>query len=160
VNRARHTRKFKAALIVYNVSLKKLPGKSPTFVRRLFRDVIKKVKQEMQTQPNDYIRINIDHPSLDFPVWIEFTQSKNLTEEKILGKIKAVQQSKKEFVLSDGGTQLDIFHVKYPQGSGGKAKKHLHLDKENLKESKRAIVQIVNPRDSLCLPRAIVVTRQ
>jgi hypothetical protein len=49
--------------------------------------------------------------------------------------------------------------VKYPEGSGGNIKKHLHLDKENFKMSKRAIVQIVNPQDSLCLPRAIVVTR-
>jgi hypothetical protein len=50
--------------------------------------------------------------------------------------------------------------VKYPEGSGGAKKKHLHLDKENFKKKKKqAIVQIVNPWDSLCLPRAIVFTR-
>jgi hypothetical protein len=54
---------------------------------------------------------------------VEFTQSKNLDEQKILGKIEGVQQSKKEFLLTDGGTQLDIFHVKYPEGSGGNLKK-------------------------------------
>jgi hypothetical protein len=113
----------------------------------------------METLPNDYIRINIRHPSLDSDIWIEFTQSKNLNEDKILQKIAAVQQSKKEFVLSDGGTQLDILHVKYPEGSGCTKKKHLHVDKEKFKRSKQAIVQIVNPWDSLCLPRAIVVTR-
>jgi uncharacterized protein (DUF736 family) len=53
-------------------------------VRRLFRDLLKKVKQEMQTNPNDYISLNIDHPSLDSPVWLEFTRSKNLDEDKIL----------------------------------------------------------------------------
>jgi hypothetical protein len=58
-----------------------------------------------------------------------------------------------------GGTQLDIFHVKYPQESGGSKFKHLHLNKGNFKSSKRAIVQIVNPWDSLCLPRALVVAR-
>jgi hypothetical protein len=36
---------------------------------------------------------------------------------------------------------------------------HLCLDKEKFKKSKRAIVQINNPWDSLCLPRAIVVAR-
>jgi hypothetical protein len=77
-------------------------------------------------------------------------------EDKILTKIEAVQQSKKEFVLSDGGTQLDFFHVKYPEGSGGAKMKHLHLDKENFKKSKRAIIQINNPWDSLCLPHALV----
>jgi hypothetical protein len=81
-----------------------------------------------------------------------------LTEQKILNKIQAVQQSKKEFIISDGATQLDIFHVKYPQGSSGAKFKHLHLDKEKFKK-KEAIVQIHNPWDSLCLPRAIVVAR-
>jgi hypothetical protein len=95
----------------------------------------------METQPNDYIRINIRHPSFDSDIWIQFTQSKNLTEEKILQKIESVQQSKKEFVISDGGTQLDIFHVKYPEGSGGAKRNHLHLDKEKFKRSHRADCQ-------------------
>jgi hypothetical protein len=54
---------------VYNVSVKELPEKSPTFVRRLFRDVLKNVKSLMQCNPNDYLRVNIKHPSLDSPVY-------------------------------------------------------------------------------------------
>jgi hypothetical protein len=113
----------------------------------------------MQTSPNDYLRVNIDHPSLDSPVWLEFTRSKNLDEDKILNKIEGVQQSKKKFLLTDGASELDFFHVKYPEGSGCSIFKHLHLDKEKIKKSKRAIVQINNPWDFLCLPRAIVVAR-
>jgi hypothetical protein len=60
--------------------------------------------------------------------------------------------------LRDGATELDFFHVKYPQGTGGNLKKHLHLNKENFKK-KQAIIEIKNPWDSLCLPRALVVTR-
>jgi hypothetical protein len=82
-----------------------------------------------------------------------------LDEDKILGKIEGVQQSKKEFLLTDGGMEIDFFHVKYPEGSGGNAKKHLHLDKEEFKKKKRAIIRINNPEDSLCLPRALVVAR-
>ena len=148
VNRTRQSRKFKAAQNVYNVSVKELPENNPTFVRRLFRDVLKNVKRKMQTSPNDYLRVNIDHPSLDSPVWLEFTQSKNLDEDKILNKIEGVQQSKKEFVISDGGMEIDFFHVKYPEGSGCTKMKHLHLDKEKFKKSKRAILQINNPEDS------------
>jgi hypothetical protein len=160
LNRARQYRKFKSTQNVFNVSVRPIPGKENTsFIRRLFRDILKSVKQKMQTNPNDYIRLNIDHPSLDSPVWVEFTQSRNLDEEKILKKIESVQQSKKEFVLSDGGTQLDFFHVKYPEGSGCTKMKHLHLNKEKFQRSKRAILQIQNPRDTLCLPRALVVTR-
>jgi hypothetical protein len=87
LTRARQSRKFKAAQNVFNVTLKKLPEKeNSTFVRRLFRDMLQTVKRKMQTSPNDYLRVNIDHPSLDSPVWLEFTQSKNLDEDKILGK--------------------------------------------------------------------------
>jgi hypothetical protein len=58
----------------------------------------------------------------DSPIWIEFTKSKNLDEDKILEKIQSVQQSKREFLISDGATELDFFHVKYPEGSGGNTK--------------------------------------
>jgi hypothetical protein len=68
LNRTRQSRKFKSTQNVFNVSVKELPEKNPTFVRRLFRDIIKNIKTKMQTQPNDYIRVNIDHPSLDSPV--------------------------------------------------------------------------------------------
>ena len=50
---------------MFNVSIKELPQKNPTFVRRLFRDVLKNVKQQMEVSPNDYLRVNIEHPSLD-----------------------------------------------------------------------------------------------
>ena len=109
LTRARHSRKFRSSQNVFHVSVKELPENNPTFIRRLFRDVIKNVKQKMETLPNDYIRINIDHPSLDSPIWIEFTQSKHLDEDKILNKIEGVQQSKKEFVISDGGMEIDFF---------------------------------------------------
>jgi hypothetical protein len=84
-------------------------------------------------------------------VWLEFTQSKKLDKDKNLEKIEAVQQSNKDFLLTDGATELDIFHVNCPKGSGGAKRNHLHPDKEKFKRSKQAIVQIVNPRDSLCL---------
>jgi hypothetical protein len=146
VNRTRQSRKFKAAQNVFNVSVTELPENSPTFVRRLFRDVLKNADQPEQLPPCEY------RPP-------QFTQSKHLDEDKILNKIEGVQQSKKEIVISDGGMEIDFFHVKYPEGSGGAKMKHLHLDKEKFKRSKRAIIQIHNPWDSLCLPRAIVVTR-
>jgi TPP-dependent 2-oxoacid decarboxylase len=115
LTRARNSRKFKSKQNVYHVSLKELP-ENATFVRRLFQDMLQNVKRKMETLPNDYIRLNIDHPSLDSPIWIEFTQTKNLTEEKILNKIEGVQQFKKEFLLTDGATEFDFFHVKYPVG--------------------------------------------
>jgi hypothetical protein len=98
--------------------------------------MLQTVKRKMQTQPNDYLRVNIDHPSLDSPVLLEFTQAKNLKDDKILGKIAAVQQSKKEFIISDGRTELDIFHIKYPQGTGGNLKKTPSSQQGNFQEIK------------------------
>jgi hypothetical protein len=72
--------------------------------------------------------------------------------------LKEINNPKKEFLLTDGTTEFDFFHVKYPEGSGGSKMKHLHVDKDKFKKSKRAIVRIKNPQDSLCLPRAIAVT--
>jgi hypothetical protein len=142
------------------VSVKELPEKeNSTFVRRLFRDVLKNVEQKMGASPNDYLIVNIDHPSLDSPVWLELTQAKNLTEEKLLSKIESVQQSKKEFLIPDGGWKSTSSMLNTRRGAAETEKNHLHLDKDNFKKTKQAIVQIVNPWDSLCLPRAIVVTR-
>jgi hypothetical protein len=107
---------------------KKIPASFDGFSGTSFKNV----KQKMEASPNDYLRVNIDNPSLDSFVWVEFTQSKNLDEDKILTKIEAAQQSKMEFLLTDGGTQLDFFHVKYPEGSGGAKMKHTWI-KKNLK---------------------------
>jgi hypothetical protein len=63
----------------------------------------------MQTNPNNYIRLNIRHPSLDSDIWVEFTQSRNLNEDKILNKIEGVQQSKKDFLMTDGGYRIGLF---------------------------------------------------
>ena len=52
---------------------------------------------------------------------------------------------------------LEIFHVKYQQGSGGHQVKHLQANRETFKTAKRSL-RIQNDF-TLCLPRAIVVAR-
>ncbi|XP_061166278.1 uncharacterized protein LOC133175177 [Saccostrea echinata] len=52
-----------------------------------------------------------------------------------------------------------MFHVKYPQGSGGNNSKHLMINKDTFLKGKKSIVQIDNPWDKMCLARAIVITR-
>lgn len=158
LDRGRKSRKFKVKQNVYTVNFRALPSDS-NFVRRLLSQMLKEVKERMQCNPNDYLRLNIRHPSLDSDVWYEFTQSKNLNESTILTKIEGVQQSKKEFTITDGSAEFELFHVKYPQGSGGQSAKHLHSNKVMFKRRKRSLLKIENGNDSLCLPRAIVVAR-
>jgi hypothetical protein len=66
VNRTRQSRKFKAAQNVYNVSVKKLPENSPTFVRRLFRDVLKNVGKN-EDQPQRLHSAQHQSPQFGFP---------------------------------------------------------------------------------------------
>jgi hypothetical protein len=134
---------------VFNVTLKELPENSPTFVRRLFWDVLKNLKQKMEASSNDYLRVIINHPSLDSPVWVEYTQSKNLNEDKILNKIQAVQQSKKEFVLSDGGP-IWTFSRKVPQGSGGNAQNIYTWTRKKLKTRREPLCRLLTP-EILCV---------
>lgn len=160
LDRGRQSRKFKVKQNVYTVSFRPFPQKSDSgFVKRLLSDMLKEVKERMQCNPNDYLRLNLRHPSLDSEIWYEFTQSKNLNEATILNKVQAVQQSKKDFTITDGSAEFELFHVKYPQGSGGQKVRHLHANKEKFKKGKRSVLKIKNVGDHLCLPRAIAVAR-
>ena len=159
LDRERQSRKFKVKQNVYKVTFRPLPERDNSpLVRRILRNLLIDVKGRMQCRPNDYLRLNLHHPSLDSDIWFEFTQCKNLNEATILNKIEAVQQSKKDFTITDGAAELEMFHVKYQQGSGGNQMKHLQGNRETFKSTKRSILRIQND-DTLCLPRAIVVAR-
>ncbi|XP_062616823.1 uncharacterized protein LOC134278530 [Saccostrea cucullata] len=61
-----HSSKFKAQENKYIDNFKEFPEEENTgFVRRLFRDMLQTVKSEMQCNPNDYLRLNLRHNSLD-----------------------------------------------------------------------------------------------
>lgn len=157
LDRGRQYRKFKVKQNVYTVSFRPFPKKSESgFLKRLLSDMLKQV---MQCNPNDYLRLNLRHPSLDSEIWYEFTQCKNLNAATSLDKVQAVQQSKKEFTITEGSAEFELFNVKYPQGSGCQSVKHLHTNKEKFKKGKTSVLKIENIGDHLCLPRAIVVAR-
>lgn len=125
LDRGRHSRKFKVQENVYNVNFKPLPEKDHSpFVRNVLDAMLNEVKSEMNCHPNDYLRLNIRYPSLDSDIWYEFTQSKHLDAQGILEKIKGVQQSKRDFTMTDGAIQFEFFHVQYPEGNGGNKKKN------------------------------------
>ncbi|XP_022295019.2 uncharacterized protein LOC111105138 [Crassostrea virginica] len=159
LDRERHSRKFKVKQNVYKVNVKPLPFHDQSEgVRQLVERILKDVKNRMHARPDDYLRLNLRHPSLQSEIWFEFTQSQNLNEDVVMNKVEAVQQSKKDFTLTDGAAELEMFHVHYPQGSGGNQMKHLQVNKKIFKSGKQSIVRIMN-EDSICLARAIVVAR-
>lgn len=116
LDRRRHSRKFKVQENVYNVNVKPLPEKDHSpFVRNVLDAMLNEVKSEMNCHPNDYLRLNIRHPSLDSDIWYEFTQNKHLDAQGILEKIKGVQHSKRDFTMTDGTIQLKFFMYSIPK---------------------------------------------
>lgn len=110
LDRGRRSRKFKVQENVYNVNFKPIPQKDHSpFVRNVISEMLNEVKERMRCDPNDYLRLNIRHPSLDSDIWYEFTQCKHLNAEGLLAKIKGVQQSKRDFTMTDGAVQFDFF---------------------------------------------------
>ncbi|XP_022298821.2 uncharacterized protein LOC111107766 [Crassostrea virginica] len=159
LERERHSRKFKVKQNVYKVNVKTLPFRDNSKgVRQLLKHILQDVKERMKCRPDDYLRLNLHHPSLQSDIWFEFTQSKNLNEDLVMNKIEAVQQSKKDLTLTDGAAEMELFHVHYSQGAGGNQMKHLQGNRETFKNEKRSIVRIWN-EDTICLARAIVVAR-
>ena len=109
LERERHSRKFKVKQNVYKVNVKTLPFRDHSEgVRQLLKHILNDVKDRMECRPDDYLRLNLRHPSLQSDIWFEFTQSQNLDENLVLNKIQAVQQPKKEFTLTDGAAELEL----------------------------------------------------
>lgn len=110
---------------MYTMSISSLlPVKDHSpFVQNVLDTMLNEVKSDMNCRPNDYLRLNIRHPFLDSDIWYGFIQSKHLDARGILEKNNGVQQSKRDFSMTDGAMQFEFFHVQYTEGSGGDKKK-------------------------------------
>jgi hypothetical protein len=75
-------------------------------------------------------------------VWLEFTQSKNLDEDKILNKIEAVQQSKKEFTPSVVLNSAGALRCSLNDGSGVE----IEIDRQLSVSSHFSYLLVVNRR--------------
>ena len=42
-------------------------------VRQLLKRILNDVKAQMEFRPDDYLRLNLRHPSLQSDIWFEFT---------------------------------------------------------------------------------------
>ena len=84
----------------------------------LFDDVTQQIKQTLNAEPSDMIRLSINHPSLDMGIHIPFMYAEQLEGTVLLDQMEKVLQSNAEFKLNDGLLTLDITHTKPPRGSG------------------------------------------
>jgi hypothetical protein len=134
-----------------DVPLEKAEG----FIADVWDSLLTTLKQQCQAKEDDVMRLSIHHDGLKSPVWIEFSSPAELTSSKVIDKIQHVQQSNDKFHITDGKATLFMTHVSLPQGTG--RKKVFLVD--DLRSTKKSLVQINNPTDKMCLARAIVVGR-
>ena len=150
------SRKFRTESHVFTASFKRFEDLPPHQLNALFDDVTQQIKQKLNAEPSDMIRLSINHPSLDMGIHIPFMCADQLEGAVLLDQIEKVLQSNTEFKLNDGLLKMDITHTKPPKGSG---KKYMstELDSKFFAQKKQSIIQINNTEDNLCFARAVVV---
>ena len=137
----RKSHKFKTASNVYHVKFKHFSKDALHMVSDVLDDVLRSIKNKLQCEDRDKMRVNIQHPSLKSEVWVEFTDAKDLNADLLMEKIEKVQQSNENFRIDDGSTTMSIIHVMQPVGSGGgKRKHHLSFDKNILLQQEKSVI--------------------
>ena len=150
------SRKFRTESHVFTASFKRFEDLPPHQLNALFDDVTQQIKQKLNAEASDMIRLSINHPSLDMGIHIPFMCADQLEGAVLLDQMEKVLQSNTEFKLNDGLLKMDITHTKPPKGSG---KKYMstELDSKFFAQKKQSIIQINNTEDNLCFARAVVV---
>ena len=150
------SRKFRTESHVFTACFKRFEDLPPHQLDALFDDVTQQIKQKLNAEPSDMIRMSINHPSLDMGIHIPFMCADQLEGTVLLDQMEKVLQSNTEFKLNDGLLKMDITHTKPPRGNG-KNYMSTELDSKFFAQKKQSVIQINNTEDSLCFARAVVV---
>ena len=151
------SRKFRIESHVFKASFKRFEDLSPHQLGALFDDVSQQIKQKLNAEPSDMIRLSINHPSLDMGIHISFMCAEQLEGTVLLDQMEKVLQSNTEFKLNDGLLTLDVTYMKPPRDCGKSKYMSSELDSKVFVRKKQSIIQIVNVEDSLCFAKAIIV---
>ena len=109
-----------------------------------------------QVAPTDLVRFSFNHPGLKDPINLPFTVFNQATAERITTVIAKTLQSNEDFHIDD---ELEVNVVIQPRYAGGRRTTHVQFNTiEEKIAAKRCVVQIQN-RDSLCMARALVVSK-
>ena len=149
--------KYKSTNTTYKATIQnlELPGIKEILkaLHTIFSSLLDEVTQFAEDQ--DLIRFSVQSNELDYPIQIPFRKKKELNVESFLSEIERVLQSFEQFVL-DGSFEIDIIHVKVPQGKGRNGMVDVNLDK--YLQEKRCFVKI-NNKDELCCARALITAK-
>ena len=82
------SRKFRTESHVFTASFKRFQDLSPHQMNALFDDVTQQIKQKLNAEPSDMIRLSINHPSLDMGIHIPFMCADQLEGAVLLDQIE------------------------------------------------------------------------
>ena len=85
------SRKFRTESHVFTASFKRFEDLPPHQLNALFDDVTQQIKQKLNAEPSDMIRLNINHPSLDMGIHIPFMCADQLEGAVFNGKSFPIQ---------------------------------------------------------------------
>ncbi len=124
----------------------------------MFDDVLQEVAGNLPDGALDghMGRVIIKHQGLDGAIIVPLQPLAQLNAQSIMGHIEKVLNSHEDLPM-DSSFNVQVGIIRLP--SGGRAKKTLTqlTGPNNSIHLKRSLVQIVNDKDELCMPRAIVV---
>ena len=82
------SRKFRTESHVFTASFKRFEDLPPHQLDALFDDVTQQIKQKLNAEPSDMIRLSINHPSLDMGIHIPFMCADQLEGTVLLDQME------------------------------------------------------------------------
>ena len=148
--------KFQAQSSTYKVKIRDVTVRDIAYILETFHKLFDSLLHDItaNANDNDFIRLSIQTPQLDYPIQLPFTKKTDLKVSRILDEIERVLQSDEEFILDDG-VEIEVIHVHNPNG-GKNRQGYVNLDRFLI--NKRCIIRIQNA-DDLCCARAIVTAK-
>ena len=138
------SRKFRTESHVFTVSFKRFEDLPPHQLNALFDDVSQQIKQKLNAEPSDMIRLSTNHPSLDMGIHIPFMCKEQLEGTVLLDQMEKVLQSNAKFKLNDGLLTFDITHTKPQRGSGKSKRMSSELDSKVFVKKKKKTIDYSN----------------
>ncbi|XP_055959219.1 uncharacterized protein LOC130014267 [Patella vulgata] len=128
---------------------------TPDWLERLFTQILETVRENFNVQPNERVRIQLNHPDLDNPIYIAFRPYEELTLELILEEIAKVMQSKKTLVI-DNQTSISVTYVASKEG--GAFTNKVLLNEAFMSSKKRTFISpVANYGYQTCFGQSIVL---
>ncbi|KAK6167071.1 hypothetical protein SNE40_021177 [Patella caerulea] len=152
----RFSRKFNVASEVLQLEIVNSDTSlQPNWLDQMITEILNTIRTNFNIQRQERVRLTINHPTLDTPIYISFRPFEQLTLELILNEILKIMQSNKTFIL-DNETTISVVYI--PTKSGGVFPSRVVLNQAFMKAKKYTFLSPVpNPGYQTCFGQSIIL---